>query len=148
MRMTINHDGGAKLQIVLKDLGRKIQSAYAHVGTFDPEAAKYGATNEYGDPGHNVPARPFMHTTFQQRRQEWLSLIIDKLKKGGASSRQIVQEVGNQVAGNIVETLDNAPTLFAANAPYTVKKKGFDYPLKETGRLRKTIKCRVTGGPL
>lgn len=146
--MTVNHDGGAKLQIILKDLGRKIQSAYAHVGTFDPEAAKYGAANEYGDPGHNVPARPFMATTFAMRRREWLNIIVAELKKRGNSTKQIVQAAGNYAAANIVETLDNAPTLFAANAPYTVKKKGFDYPLKETGRLRKSIKVKITGGPL
>lgn len=148
MAVFINHDGGAKLTIALKDMARRFRTAYAHAGTFDSALAKIGLINEIGDPGHSLPPRPFMATTFRRCYKKWLQTMLKELRKTTATSKDVVRVAGEEAAVDICKTLQAAPALFKENAPSTIAKKGFDYPLFERGKLFKSIRSRVTGGPL
>lgn len=39
--------------------------------------AEVAATNEYGDPAHNIPQRSYFRTTIEEKRKEWM----DKMEK-------------------------------------------------------------------
>ena len=148
MKVFIDHDGGGKLQITLRDMERRFRTAYAHAGTFDAESAKKGAINEFGDPGHGLPPRPFMATTFRRYYKKWLQTILTELRKSTATSRTALSVAGLEAATDICKTLQSAPSLFKENRPSTIAKKGFDYPLLETGKMFKSIRYKITGGPL
>lgn len=148
MKVFINHDGGAKLQIVLKDMANRFKTAYAHAGTFNPDSAKVGLINEIGDPGHNLPPRPFMAVTFQRNYKKWLQTMLQELRKSTATSQTVVKAAGAEATADICKTLQASPALFKTNAPSTVAKKGFDYPLFERGKLFKSIRYKLSRGPL
>jgi hypothetical protein len=139
-------EGGARLQIELRERQRRWKSAGVDAGLFDPEQATIGFFNEYGAPNANIPPRAFMRTTFNFRNPEWRSILTAELK-GGRTLREALKIVGLYMAQNINETLRNAPMLFVGNAPKTIAKKGFDYPLLETGRMFKAVSYRVRGVP-
>lgn len=108
--------------------------------------------NEFGT--KDIPARPFLRGAIWQFRDRIEVIMAD------AASR-VVHSVDLSPIPTVIESLSRAGHEIVAilnshfarshgwakrNAPSTVAKKGFDYPLHETGELAESISWAVRQG--
>lgn len=106
---------------------------------------EFGATITRGKTTFEIPARPFM-------RGAWLSFSTDRKKIQAKIAKQIIDkkitgdqalgQIGNILEGYIVKSIRDGG--WQNNAESTIKKKGFDKPLIDTGHLWKTVTSKVS----
>lgn len=123
-----------KLQKLEVKIGFQSGEADYEDGT---DLVSVAAYNEFGD--SNTPARPFMKQSFEANE--------DKLRKqgersnialsNGASAEDVLKEFGVFAKGLIQEEIVEGG--FAPNAPSTVRRKGSDQPLIDTGHMRQSV---------
>lgn len=103
------------------------------------------AVNEFGTdragPNHNtvIPSRPFMRTTadlYAVQLQQEVESEFDRML-GGGTARKMLSNIGLWYQGRMKATLMTGP--WTRNAPRTVAKKGFDWPLVHTLTLWRNI---------
>ena len=102
--------------------------------------AQIALRNEYGQPEYNVPQRRFMWRTWRNsaRSKTFQNIAKSALNyHQGQWSTHLAEGVGDWVVNQIRGTIDRWVT--PPNRPYTVKKKGFNDPLVETGHMRDTV---------
>lgn len=103
-------------------------------GTSVAEVAAY---NELGT--SDTPARPFMKQSFEKHEKE-LQTACDQVNKAivaGSSAEKALNVLGATVKGIVQEEIVDGE--FAPNAPSTVKKKGSEKPLIDTGHMRQSV---------
>lgn len=136
--MSITFSGGHEMERALKRISERA-GANLEVGFFEgstagkdgKSAAEIAAYNEYGT--ETIPMRPFMLVTVRREQWRWGKLLGPALKNANFDGQQALEIIGQQIKGDIQETMrewDNPD-----NAPSTIKKKGFDDPLVDTGKL-------------
>lgn len=116
------------------------------IGVFDGEMAEIAAIHEYGAPGANIPARPFMRQALEKNRPQLVSLqatIAKALIEGRIDALRAAQILGVWGVGVMKASIVDGS--FAPLAESTVKAKGSDQPLIESGQLRRSIAFRVGG---
>lgn len=98
--------------------------------------------NEYGT--EHIPKRPFMRIAERRNEKKWQKLAEGVAEKAieGMGVDQGLDLLGNQIVGDIQEVIGNR-NLLAPNAPGTIKQKGSDAPLIDTGQLRQSISFEV-----
>ncbi|WP_061508114.1 hypothetical protein [Acetobacter malorum] len=123
---------------------------------------EYGAVVR-GREGHSIviPPRPFLRQTVATHRSAWVRLLAQALKTslrtpgraGGtrhalqtlvqrlSTSTQALTTVGKAMQTDITQTIHQTNT--PPNAPATIRHKGFDNPLVETGTLQNSITFQV-----
>ncbi|PPA72653.1 hypothetical protein C4E15_29365 [Achromobacter spanius] len=112
----VRKGGTEKLQATLKDVGGK----QIRVGFF-PEAkypdgtpvAYVAAIQEYGYPQGNIPARPFMRPTAEQKKAEWGRQIAGAVRgaiDGKVDVGQAFEALGARSAGDIARTISRVTT--------------------------------------
>lgn len=104
--------------------------------------------NHYGT--ETIPPRPVLRIAaeniagafFKERLEAYLENILHN--PAGAKHAEVVflQDMGRQTAAEAKRIIKGSSGL-QHNAPSTVKKKGFDKPLFETGELMKHISYEV-----
>lgn len=94
--------------------------------------------NEYGF--KNIPSRPFFRDTIAEHKKAWGELAV-KGARAGYTIEKILGLVGMQMQQDIQYTIMTFTT--PNNAPSTIKKKGFDSPLRETLLLHDSITYKV-----
>lgn len=138
---------GSKVFEALKNL----DDQNVAVGVF--ESAKYedgtpvagvAAVQEFGSPQNGIPPRPFMRTTVDDKESDWSDIIARAAKavmRGDETIESALEKVGIQAAGDIRKTISSitSPALSAA----TIKKKGSEKPLIESGILLNSITHKV-----
>ena len=87
--------------------------------------------NELGT--SSSPSRPFMRKSVAQ---------VKKLAKGETTAEQVFKAVGAFQKGLVQEKIKNGE--FEPNSPYTIKKKGSDKPLIDTGTMRQSVNFVIT----
>lgn len=95
------------------------------------------AYNEFGT--SSTPARPFLKQTIDGN-QDKIKAMCKKAAKDvadGKSAEQCLEQLGAFGVGLVQETIANGS--FAPNSPQTVKKKGSDKPLIDTGQMRQSV---------
>lgn len=82
-----------------------------------------------------IPARPFMDTLDLQQDQlfEFSGQALESL----GSSREVAEAIGSKAKSMIQDAIRNGD--WAPNAPLTVRKKGSDKPLIDTGTMRQGV---------
>lgn len=107
--------------------------------------AEVAAIQEFGDPGSNIPARPFLGTAFESKNA-WRRNIAAAGRNvvDGANPRAEMERVAEQIVRDIQQVLDTANRRFQPLAPSTVKRKGSSDVLYETGKLRAAISATVS----
>lgn len=93
----------------------------------------------------NIPARPFMRyawSQFSNSRVEIQAKIAHKLVQGKITPDQALGQIGLAIEGHIARSIKTGP--WAPNAPVTVRIKGFDKPLIDTGHMWKTVSSKVS----
>jgi len=129
-----------------KDIYKQLkkQNGKIEVGFFEGEkypdgksVAKVAAFNEFG--GGHTPPRPFMRTLAQNHRKIWRKILQDELPKEEDAHTALAT-----LAEYMVDDLKDYIRIwtYPPNAPSTVKKKGFNNPLVDTGRMMNSVDWR------
>lgn len=133
-------------------LNRLLASDKLHVKVGVLENSKYpdgtsvptvAYKNEYGF--ENIPPRPFFRETIKNEKSNW-SELAQKSVKAGYSIEHILGLVGAQMQTDIQHSIMTWTT--PPNAPYTVAKKGFNSPLRDTMLMHDSIKFEVVEGKI
>lgn len=148
------------------DALKELQGASVEAGWFETD--RY--PSEYGQPGESVakraekleygftasldtpagpvkvviPPRPFMRLAsayFTVERRDIENRIAKKLFSGKITAEQALGQIGLAMEGFIVKSIKDGG--WTPNAPYTIRKKGFDKPLIETGHMWQTVSSKV-----
>lgn len=131
---------------MLKEIKRQARKKVLTVGFFDetyPDGERIGkiaTINEYGVPEHNQPPRPFMRYTVAKSKKKWIDILQDILPENMDVERSL------NILGDVVsEDVSQMISAFAipANAPSTIRKKGFNDPLVDTGLMRDSVGWKV-----
>lgn len=99
--------------------------------------AQVAAVNEFG--ASDIPERPFMRQSFENHEGE-LQAACDaaqRLVSSGGSAEQALQQIGVIAKGLVQDEIVNGG--FAPNAESTIKKKGSEQPLIDTGTMRQSV---------
>lgn len=110
------------------------------------------AANHFGfttPEGFDVPARPFVSQYIDKNeskiKKEAENILKKSIKKLGQGKEvdidQDMEDIAEYMEKGMKEYIDQKP--FIPNAPMTVEKKGFDFPLVETGKLTDSIKGKA-----
>lgn len=92
--------------------------------------------NELGT--SRAPARPFLRKSVDENTSEIKNMCAAQLKKlvNGGTAEQSLRALGVYQKGLIQEKIKNGS--FQENAESTIRQKGSDKPLIDTGRLRQS----------
>lgn len=140
--------GGDKFRQRLAELAKQEKTAKVRVGIIEQanyegsdgeSVAQVAFWNEYGTA--TIPPRPFFRNTIAEHKDEWPKQAAEMLEANGGDVRQTLELMGKGVKGQIVETIQDFRE--PPNAAATVKKKGFDKPLIDTGTLWRSIDYEV-----
>ena len=93
--------------------------------------------NEYGT--EKIPPRPFFRHTIAENKSKWVSDLV-KLAEVH-NKNQALALMGERIKGDFVQSINiwSEPP----NAPYTVEKKGFNAPLRDTMVMARSISYEV-----
>ena len=133
-----NGDFAKKALNTIKGSNTKLE-----VGFFNPEVASYATTNEYGEVinGVVIPARPFMQQTVDKNKKKWMEIFPKLVNKYQGNINNIFNALGVIIQDDIRVTIVDGD--FVPNAPYTVKLKGKNSPLRDTLRMYDSIEWEV-----
>ncbi len=123
----------------------------AKVGWF--ESAKYpdgtpvatvAMIHEFGAPGANIPARPFMRPTIADKGPEWNENIAKGIRAvlaGRTTADNVLTQVGMQAAGHIRQAISQvrSPALAASTIAQRERNGRTDQPLHDTGLMIATL---------
>jgi hypothetical protein len=149
--------GGQKAAVFLKELRLSLKEASSVEVGFFPEdihpknnvpVASVAFTNEVGDPlntfeGHPapIPPRPFMRQTEAESSPEWGKAFFSGLKAVQYHSAPAMKGLGNLIQMQIRNSIFNWAS--PMNSPVTIRLKGLDDPLVETGFMADHVKVKV-----
>ena len=145
--MTVRREGPgvAKVLAAIKGLdGMEGKTGWFETAHYpDGTPVAYVATiHEFGTP--RIPARPFMRPAVACHGGDWMEALASGTRaslNGGPAPEQVLELVTLQAAGNVAEEIQavTAPPL----SPVTIKRKGFDKPLVDTGQMLQSVTGKV-----
>ncbi|CAI1823081.1 Uncharacterised protein [Serratia quinivorans] len=142
---TIELSGGSEMEKKLKEMmdrlgeGTLLRVGFLENATYPSGeyVATIAASNEFGDPGNNQPPRPFFRNMIADNSSAWpleVGKVVKAVDFDGKKTLQLMGErIKDQLQGSIRELVE--PPL----SPYTIKKKGFDKPLIDTGHMLNSV---------
>ena len=152
----VKTDAGKHLEVALNELSGKV----AKVGWFEKSKypkppnvpVAYVATiQEFGYSPKNIPPRPFMRPTIQQKRVEWGKIAergAQAILKGNATATTVMEAIGLKAAGDIRKTISTiwSPPLKPRTIEARLSKRSdkttrglIDKPLIDTGLMFATL---------
>lgn len=137
----------AQLRKVLKEM----RSVKAEVGIF-PEAhypdgtpvAYVAAIHVFGYPQGNIPVRDFFRPTVEDKKNEWARQVAGAAAgaiQGKVDFRSGLEAVAAMAAGDISKSLSKLKDPPLSDG--TIKRKGHDKPLVDSGQLLQSITFKV-----
>lgn len=90
------------------------------------------------------PSRPFMRDSIDDNQEEIVAFCkaqFGRLCSGAATAQNVMQQLAVFEKGLIQAKIKDGD--FAPNAPSTVKKKGSDKPLIDTGHMRQSVQTVI-----
>lgn len=146
---------------LVEDKVDKLPTYVIEIGVFSTntrrkETVKVGITNaelmfihENGSPLRNIPARPVLQMTLDYANSFLLPKTVDKCMKLYLESfdETLIEKELNKLcirmetyARNIIYSNDGR---LAPNSPRTIRQKGDNHPLFDTGQLARSITCKL-----
>jgi hypothetical protein len=106
--------------------------------------ASVAAIQEFGAPARNIPARPFIRPTVQEKKDTWSNIIaksIPKVVENQMSAFDVLDLVGMAAAADIQTKISSiySPPL----SPITIRRKGSAKPLIDTGLMLASVQNAV-----
>lgn len=137
----------------LRDLAKAIDSISqknAYIGVIGNNAGREGELNnaqmmaihEFGT--EHIPERAPIRNTMAKNGEDYgtkFEKAIEKVLEGKSDADLILNRIGAQVAGDIVGEIQSG--VEPALSPQTIKRKGSDRPLIDTGALVQSISYEV-----
>lgn len=109
--------------------------------------ATIGMEHEFGVVSKNIPARSFLRMPLNTHGQELMSVLKGKMVKKSFEKnniKHIFELIGIKAEAIVQDAFSTAGFgQWASNSELTIKLKGSDTPLIDTGELRKSIHSRV-----
>jgi hypothetical protein len=149
-QVTVKIQGGDKFQDVLDQIGQKLGKATTLnvgflEGSYEPDTGELippiAYRDEFGDPAYRVPPRPFMRGTVAQYSDRWGRDILQFLKDNRYDAELALMMLGDEIRDQIkLSILDFQDP---PNAASTIKKKGFNDPLIDTGGMYDAVDWEV-----
>ncbi len=101
--------------------------------------ATVAAAQEFGT--DTIPPRPFFRSMVAAKQGEWGPALAVQLTKTGFDVEKSLRRAGEGIKGQLQQSIldTNSPPL----AESTVKAKGFDKPLIDTGVMLRSVDYRV-----
>lgn len=140
---------GAKLRRKLEELGAKLGSnksvkiGFLEGATYPDgtPVAMIAAIQDYGAPAAGIPPRPFFRNMIAEKSRTWAQAISINLRNTNYDVDKTLRLVGEGIAGQLRQSIKdtNEPPL----KPATIKAKGFDKPLVDTGHMLNSIDYEV-----
>lgn len=110
------------------------------LGSAGESEVQIAAVHEFGSQDGHIPQRSYLRLTVDARRDEILNLLEKQLH--ATDPAIAANRVGLQVVSMVRETIRSRQTegpKDQALRPATIKRKGSDLPLVDTGRLLQSI---------
>jgi hypothetical protein len=103
--------------------------------------------HEHGSFAYQVPARPIIEPAIEDSKKHIAELLgfAAQVAMGGKDIRKALLDVGQEAQQDVQNWFTNPQNGWAANSPTTVKAKGSDKPLIDTGALRDAITFVIRG---
>jgi hypothetical protein len=100
----------------------------------------------HASPAHDIviPPRPFFRNMIAKNGASWPKEIADRLKANDYDARKTLGQMGELIAGQLVQSINDMKT--PRNADSTIRKKGFDDPLVDSGDMRKSVGHEIDDG--
>lgn len=131
---------GKKFQKMLEGLGKLQVRVGIQQGTVNEDGVDMVDIAMFNELGTvRIPSRPFLRDSVDAHTDEinaFLQSMRSQLVRG-SSAEQILKKIGVFQKGLIQEEIVNGD--FVPNSPETIKRKGSDKPLIDTGRMRQSI---------
>lgn len=108
--------------------------------------AQIGAVQEFGSVSNNIPARSFIRMPLEMKLGDWIAQNSDKYFKMALRGdvEEFYEKIGLKSEEIIQDAFDSRGYgQWAENAPSTIRAKGSDMPLVDTGALRSSISSEV-----
>lgn len=108
--------------------------------------AELAAVHEFGTLDGHIPARPFIGGTYDVKREDYVKMIrkgLDKVLIGKQTIEGLLGRVGLKFASDVKKTVIGSEFQLLPNAPETIRRKGSDVPLVDTGRLVNSVTHEV-----
>lgn len=105
--------------------------------------------HENGSPLRNLHARPVLQLTIEDALKKLLPDTINRIYDGCFKNSWTKEQVKKELEKMCIRMQNTArniiykSNLLAPNAPSTIKAKGSDRPLLDTGQLARSITCRL-----
>jgi len=109
-----------------------------NVNDDDADLVDIAAWNELGTV--NMPSRPFMRQSVDNNKSSIISMCKAQLKAvahGKSTAQETFQKIGVMQKGLVQKTIRDGE--FEENAPGTIRQKGSDTPLIDTGHMRQSV---------
>jgi hypothetical protein len=146
----------AKPRIIDRDLGwaktlREIEAlarrgfVSIEVGFVDEKNAAKAAYNEFGT--RDIPERPFMRTAFDQNLKKYHQMArrhMSNVAMGLQPMRTFEKAIGEEMRDDIVKSIQSWAV--PPNATETVREKGRNDPLVDTGAMQRAVVVQVKKG--
>lgn len=141
--------GGEKLEAFLRDMSERVTNpATLRVGFLEnskyPDGtptAMVAAIQDFGAPKVNIPPRPFFRNVVINGSLKWGAELANILKAVGYDATRALGLMGEMIKGEIKDSINNGS--YAPLKPATVRRKGFDKPLIDTGHLINSVDAEV-----
>lgn len=103
--------------------------------------AEVAAINEFGAPSRGQPPRPFFRLMVAEKRESWPAAVAANWKATGGDVEKTLDRMGQGIKGQLQDSIQSLrdPPL----APSTIKRKGHDKPLIDTGHMLNSVDYRV-----
>lgn len=136
--------------------GLKAQAGFMPSAQYEGQAGKgtpvayVAAIQEYGDPSHGIPPRPFMRKASSDNREEWVQSVkrgLREVVRGGMAPDAALEAVGGVMAADIqgaIAAVDSPPL-----SPVTLMLRGMRQAnpnLVVTGRTVGEAAAKVAAG--
>lgn len=110
----------------------------------DINTAESAFIQEFGSSKHNMPSRPFISDEFFDKVDLIENEVINKLFV--ETPYDILDKINSSLSQDMKNRIDNSLSHYQENAEYTIKKKGFNHPLFETGKMQNDIDSKIIKG--
>jgi hypothetical protein len=132
---------------ISKELAKVTTDKFVTVGVHQDDNARpdqannaqIGAMNHFGT--DRIPARPWLDVGVASASQEVLDTIAEAIEDGEQMDVAL-NRVGLVAVAGVQNYMDELSS--PSNAPSTVKRKGTDNPLVDTGELKQSVNYKIT----
>jgi len=88
-----------------------------------------------------IPSRPFFRTMIKEHTAEWGPVIGKMMVDTNYDQNKLYKSVGELIKGQLQDSIIKMD--FPPNAPSTIRRKGFNNPLIDTGHMLNSVDYEV-----